>query len=117
MPELPEVETIRRQLAPELEGQRIDELEVLDARWCEPPEPAALEDAVRGRRIERVARRGKYLVLELEDDVYLAMHLRMTGNLLLSHDDEVPPHTRARFELEGGKRMLFVDVRRFGTGV
>ena len=116
MPELPEVETIRRQLAPHLEGQTLERLEVLDARWCEPAEPAALEDAVRGRRIERVARRGKYLVLELEDDVHLAMHLRMTGNLLLSHENE-RPHLRARFLLRGGKRLLFVDVRRFGTGV
>jgi formamidopyrimidine-DNA glycosylase len=116
MPELPEVETIRRQLAPELEGRRIEQLDVLDGRWCEPAEPSALEDAVRGRRIERVARRGKYLVLELEDEVYVVMHLRMTGNLFLSHDDE-RPHLRARFLLEGGKRLFFVDVRRFGTGV
>jgi formamidopyrimidine-DNA glycosylase len=116
MPELPEVETIRRQLAPYLEGRTLERLEILDTRWCEPAEPAALEDAVRGRRIERVARRGKYLVLELEDDVHLAMHLRMTGNLLLAHDDE-RPHLRARFVLEGDKRLLFVDVRRFGTGV
>jgi formamidopyrimidine-DNA glycosylase len=116
MPELPEVETIRRQLAPYLEGRRLEQLEVIDARWCEPAEPSALEDAVRGRRIERVSRRGKYLVLELEDDVHVAMHLRMTGNLLLIQDDE-RPHLRARFSLQGGKRLLFVDVRRFGTGV
>ena len=57
MPELPEVETIRRQIAPHIEGRRIEQLDVLDARWCEPAEPSALEDAVRGRRIERVARR------------------------------------------------------------
>jgi formamidopyrimidine-DNA glycosylase len=116
MPELPEIETIRRQLAPYLEGRRLDRLEILDPRWCEPAEPAALEDAVRGRRIEHVRRRGKYLLLELEDDIHLAMHLRMTGNLLLAHDDE-RPHLRARLVLEGGKRLLFVDVRRFGTGV
>jgi formamidopyrimidine-DNA glycosylase len=116
VPELPEVETIRRQLAPHLEGRRLERLEVIDARWCEPAEPSALEDAVSGRRIERVTRRGKYLLLELEDDVHVAMHLRMTGNLLLVHDDE-RPHLRARFRLEGGKRLLFVDVRRFGTGV
>jgi formamidopyrimidine-DNA glycosylase len=116
VPELPEVETIRRQLAPHLEGRRMERLEVLDARWCEPAEPSALEDAVRGRRIERVSRRGKYLVLELEGDVHVAMHLRMTGNLLLAHDDE-HPRVRARFRLESGKRLLFVDVRRFGTGV
>src|SRR5215208_8309935 len=116
MPELPEVETIRRQLAPALEGRRLERLKVLDPRWCEPAEPAALEDAVRGRRIERIGRRGKYLVLELEDDVHVAMHLRMTGNLLLAHEDD-HPHLRARFLLEGGKRLLFCDVRRFGTGV
>src|SRR5919197_4762327 len=116
MPELPEVETIRRQLAPALEGRRLEELEVLDPRWCEPAEPAALEDAVRGRRIERVSRRGKYLVLELACDVHLAMHLRMTGTLLLVHEDE-RPHLRARMVLEGGKRLRFADVRRFGTGV
>jgi formamidopyrimidine-DNA glycosylase len=120
MPELPEVETIRRQLAPYLERRRLERLEVLDARWCEPAEPAALEDAVRGRRIERVSRRGKYLILELEDDVYLVMHLRMTGNLrLVAAADDLPgrPHLRVRFELDSGERLLFVDVRRFGTGV
>ena len=69
MPELPEVETIRRQLAPYLEGRRLERLAVLDPRWCDPAEPAALEDAARGRRIERLDRRGKYLVLELEDEV------------------------------------------------
>jgi formamidopyrimidine-DNA glycosylase len=120
MPELPEVETIRRQLAPYLEGRRLERMEVLDARWCEPADPAALEDAVRGRSIERVGRRGKYLILELEDDVYVVMHLRMTGNLLLvkpADDAADRPHLRVRFELDSGERLLFVDVRRFGTGV
>jgi formamidopyrimidine-DNA glycosylase len=117
VPELPEVETIRRQLAPHLEGRRLEALEVLDPRWCEPAEPGALEDAVRGRRIERVWRRGKYLVLELEGDVHLVMHLRMTGNLLLASDGVQRPHLRARLALDSGESVLFVDVRRFGTGV
>jgi formamidopyrimidine-DNA glycosylase len=117
VPELPEVETIRRQLAPHLEGRRLEALEVLDPRWCEPAEPGALEDAVRGRRIERVWRRGKYLVLELEGDVHLVMHLRMTGNLLLAGDGAERPHLRARLALDSGESVLFVDVRRFGTGV
>src|SRR5215213_5769699 len=94
MPELPEVETIRRQLAPVLEGRRLERLEVLDPRWCEPAEPAALEDAV-----------------------HLVMHLRMTGNLLLARDGEGRPHLRARLSLDSGERVLFADVRRFGTGV
>jgi formamidopyrimidine-DNA glycosylase len=119
MPELPEVETIRRQLAPALEGRTLERLEVLDARWCAPAPPEALEDAVRGRTIERLGRRGKYLILSLEDDVHLAMHLRMTGNLFLAGaGDPDPPHLRVRFRVGPGapERLLFVDVRRFGTG-
>ena len=61
----------------------LEDVEVLDARWCEPAAPAEVEDALRGRRIERVGRRGKYLVLALDEYVHLVMHLRMTGNLLL----------------------------------
>jgi formamidopyrimidine-DNA glycosylase len=120
MPELPEVETIRRHLAPGVEGRVLEELEALDARWCEPAPPAEVSDAVRGRRIERLSRRGKYLVWELEDEVYVVMHLRMTGNLLVvpAEDDvEARPHLRARIVLDSGDHVLFVDVRRFGTGV
>ena len=114
MPELPEVETIRRQLAPALEGRRLERLEVLDPRWSEPAPPAEVEDALRGRVIERLSRRGKYLVFEFEDDVYLVMHLRMTGNLLLGREGS---HVRVRFGLDSGEELLFADVRRFGTGV
>ncbi len=120
MPELPEVETIRRQLAPAIEGDVLAELEVLDARWCEPAAPAEVADAVRGRRIERLARRGKYLSLELEDEVYLVMHLRMTGNLLIAAAAEAGsqrPYLRARLRLGSGAELLFCDPRRFGTGV
>jgi formamidopyrimidine-DNA glycosylase len=120
MPELPEVETIRRQLAPAVDGLVLERLEVLDARWCEPAAPEEVRAAASGRRIERLSRRGKYLVWELEDDVYLVMHLRMTGNLLVvpaAGDPEGRPHLRARLVLDSGEHVLFVDVRRFGTGV
>jgi formamidopyrimidine-DNA glycosylase len=120
MPELPEVETIRRQLAPAVEGRVLERLEVLDARWCEPAATAEVGAAASGRRIERLSRRGKYLVWELEDEVYLVMHLRMTGNLLIvpaAGDVEGRPHLRARLLLDSGEHVLFVDVRRFGTGV
>jgi formamidopyrimidine-DNA glycosylase len=114
VPELPEVETIRRQLAPALEGRRLERIRVLDPRWCEPAPPEAIADALDGRLIQRLGRRGKYLVISFEDDVHLVMHLRMTGNLLLT--DEEPKHTRVRMELDDGQKLLFVDVRRFGTG-
>jgi formamidopyrimidine-DNA glycosylase len=118
MPELPEVETIRRQLAPAIEGRRIERIDVRDPRWCAPAPPEAIEDVLNGRRIERLGRRGKYLIVSLEDDVHLVMHLRMTGNLLLvpaTDDDPQRPHVRVRFEL-GDENLVFVDVRRFGTG-
>jgi formamidopyrimidine-DNA glycosylase len=124
LPELPEVETIRRQLAPALVGRRIVDATVLDPRWSEPAPPEAIADALGGRRVERLWRRGKYLVMSTEDDIHLAMHLRMTGNLLLvppEEDDPGRPHLRVRFELgrtpeRPAERLLFVDVRRFGTG-
>jgi len=119
LPELPEVETIRRQLAPALEGKVLERLEVLDPRWCEPAPPEELAAAAEGRTIEAVTRRGKYLTLALSDEVHLVMHLRMTGNLLLVRPEEDDPgrrHLRVRFAVTG-ERLLFVDVRRFGTGV
>ena len=79
MPELPEVETIRRQLAPLVEGRTLRSLEISDPRWCEPLPPAALVDALVGRRVEHLGRRGKYLLWEAQEDVTLLMHLRMTG--------------------------------------
>ena len=118
MPELPEVETLRRQLAPALEGRSIVSAEVLDPRWCEPAPPEEVAAAVAGRRIERVLRRGKYLDWELAEDVHVVMHLRMTGNLLYrSHPAGDVPYTRVRFVLDDGAEVLFCDVRRFGTGV
>jgi formamidopyrimidine-DNA glycosylase len=115
MPELPEVETIRRQLAPHLEGRTIVEVEILDPRWTRPTPPELVEAALRGARVERLSRRGKYLIWSLDHDRHLLMHLRMTGALLFDPDPE-PPHTRVRFALDGGDRLVYVDPRRFGTG-
>jgi len=114
MPELPEVETIRRQLEPAVVGARIRDLDVRDARWCAPIAPAELRDIVGGRRVRALHRRGKYLDWALEGEVHLLMHLRMTGTLLLD-PAEVPDHTRVVISL-GGHHLLFVDPRRFGTG-
>lgn len=119
MPELPEVETIRRQLAPHLEGRRVERVEVLDARWSEPAAPAELADAVEGREVLSVGRRGKYFDVELDGEVHLVMHLRMTGNLLLipSGGRLEQPYVRVRFALDDGSAVLFADPRRFGTGL
>jgi formamidopyrimidine-DNA glycosylase len=143
MPELPEVETVRRQLAPLVEGRRLREIEILDARWSRPLQPRELADALRGRRVQRLARRGKYLVWQFDEEVHLVQHLRMTGAVLCEPRPE-PAHVRVRIELgprsavsaraaaargapEGSgvsqaqaaarrQRLVIVDPRRFGTG-
>jgi len=131
MPELPEVETVARQLEPEIEGHRIERLEVLDPRWSRPVAPEELGEAVGGATIEGLGRRGKYLLLALDGGRTLVMHLRMTGNLVLVEGEDVldpaegrllymgertteARHLRARFVLDDGRELWFTDPRRFG---
>src|SRR6204780_5235747 len=120
MPELPEVETIRRQLAPLVEGRRLRSIETLEPRWSRPLAPYELEQALTSRRIERLGRRGKYLLWSFEGDVHLAQHLRMTGAVLADPDPE-QAHVGVRIELSvtrpaRPRRLAIVDPRRFGTG-
>ena len=115
MPELPEVETIRRQLAPHVEGRTIVRAQILDPRWTRPDPPAPVARALRGAVVERLSRAGKYLVWELSGERYLLAHLRMTGAFLFDPPTD-PAHTRVRMELDGGHRLLYDDPRRFGTG-
>ena len=120
MPELPEVETIRRQLEPAVGGRTIVDVEVFDERWTRPDPPSSVEEPVAGRRILAVERRGKYLILRLDGGWALIMHLRMTGNLVLRAPDdpaEQPRFLRARLELDDGSELLFTDARRFGHAV
>jgi formamidopyrimidine-DNA glycosylase len=115
MPELPEVETIRRHLAPHVEGRVLERLAVHDERWSQPLAGGELAAAVDGRRVEALERQGKYLIFALEDDVHLLVHLRMTGTLLLD-PAEPPRHGRVTFSFSGGRSLVFDDPRRFGTG-
>src|SRR5436190_12002499 len=115
MPELPEVETIKRQLAPLVEGRRLVAAEIRDERWADPLAPSELAAALEGRRIEALRRRGKYLLWNLEDDVFLAQHLRMTGSVLWDPPGE-PAHTRVLLHLRPRARVVMTDPRRFGTG-
>ncbi len=115
MPELPEVETIRRQLAPLVEGRTLERVKILDERWCRPLAPGEMTDALEGRRVEKLGRRGKYLLWSLSDEVYLAQHLRMTGTVLCD-PDPAQTHVRVRIELDDGTGLAIVDPRRFGTG-
>jgi formamidopyrimidine-DNA glycosylase len=116
MPELPEVETVARQLAPAVRGRRLCRIVLHDARL----DGEALSRAA-GARIRAVRRAGKQVVFDLASatrrapDRHLVVHLRMTGRLLLAGRWDGPPaHLRAELVLDRG-RVLFVDPRRFGT--
>jgi formamidopyrimidine-DNA glycosylase len=116
MPELPEVETVRRRLEPVLVGRRFDRVEILDPRLTRPEDPVEVAAELTGERVEAVDRRGKYVVVRFESGRALLVHLRMTGTLL--HVDEVPekdPHRRAVVRLDDGSEVIYRDVRRFGT--
>src|SRR5262249_30690052 len=114
-PELPEVETIRRQLAPHLEGRTVEDVEILDWRWTRPDPPEPVEHELRGAYVERLDRHGKYLDWCLHGGRHLLVHLRMTGALLYARGGE-PRHERVRSTLDGGDRLSYIDPRRFGTG-
>lgn len=111
MPELPEVETIRGQLAPRLEGQKLASVEIFDLRLTRPYDPREVVAELEGERVAAVERRGKYLVVRLENGAALLIHLRMTG----AFGFERTSHERAVANLEDGSRLVYRDVRRFGT--
>ena len=117
MPELPEVETVRRRLAPVLEGRRLEHVEISDERLTRPFAAAEVAQALEGEVVREVGRRGKYLVVRFDSGRALLIHLRMTGSLrhaprgTLADD----PHRRAVATLDDGSDVAYRDVRRFGT--
>lgn len=116
MPELPEVETIRRRLEPLLSGKKIVRVEINDPRLTRPVPANELAAGLSGERIEVLDRRGKYLLVRLESGLTLVIHLRMTGSLRHRRaGSEQVAHERARLELDDGSELAYRDVRRFGT--
>jgi formamidopyrimidine-DNA glycosylase len=117
MPELPEVETIRRDLEPRLRGRTITAVRVApDAvPLIDGASPAAFTRRLKGRRIEALSRRGKYLILHLSGGLHLVVHLRMTGALL--HRDAAAPadrYLRAVLSFDDGTELRFADLRKLG---
>lgn len=110
MPELPEVESVRRQLTPALSGRRITEV------WADAHPAQRFHDvhAATGHRIEQVDRRGKYLIARLDRDREMVWHLGMTGSFRIDATDLPDEHDRARFWLDDGSILSFRDPRRFG---
>jgi formamidopyrimidine-DNA glycosylase len=111
MPELPEVETVRSQLAPLLEGRVLERVRILDQRLTRPVDPREVELELTGERVALVDRRGKYLLVRFESGLALVVHLRMTGSFGFGPAS----HERARVDLDDGRRLVYRDVRRFGT--
>lgn len=123
MPELPEVETVRRGLVPVMEGQTIARAQVNrpDLRW---PLPAGLAAALSGATVLRLRRRSKYILADLSTGQTLILHLGMSGRVLVSgamvgdfhHDHPAPArHDHVVFHMASGARVIFNDARRFGA--
>ena len=116
MPELPEVETIRRQLCTAgVKGRLIEAVSIEWPRTVEPLSPSQFEAQVTGQTIDRLSRHGKWLIFELSGEDNLLVHLRMTGGFYLSHGAlKKGPHDRAILQLSGGLNLHFRDPRKFG---
>lgn len=115
MPELPEVETVRRTLRTVLLGRRIDRVHVYDRRLRYPVQVQTLRRRVQGQRIRDIHRRAKYLLLELEDGHHVLVHLGMSGRLVVTPKDAPRlPHVHVVFSLENDHELRFRDPRRFG---
>ncbi len=115
MPELPEVETIKRVLSPQLVGQKIVDIRILDAKAIAYPEVTAFCRGIAGQSIRALNRRGKFLIMGLQKDSRLILHLRMTGQLIVAPPDfPSHAHTRLVLTLQNGCELRFLDQRRFG---
>jgi len=116
MPELPEVEHVVRALRRTVVGSRIVAAEVTLPKLISPSKASAFNRKIKNSVISGISRRGKYILIELDSDRLLMVHLRMTGKfLVLSPDDELPRHTHAVFYLDDERRLVFRDQRQFGV--
>jgi formamidopyrimidine-DNA glycosylase len=113
MPELPEVETIVRELQPFLQGKQIQAIDIL---WPNSVagEPAELSEKLINQKITQVFRRGKYICVNLDSCDTLTIHLRMTGKFLFSCSREIHRHCRIKLHFTDQTCLYFIDMRKFG---
>lgn len=116
MPELPEVETTRRHIAPVLEGARISAVELGRDRMARRNmRPQDIPERLLGRRVGRVGRRGKFLLIEVEGDLTWVIHLGMSGRMrITSPSDPLDPHTQLVVTTDRGDQVRLIDPRTFG---
>jgi formamidopyrimidine-DNA glycosylase len=116
MPELPEVETIRRSLETKILGCIIRKVAVLNRKTIKTPPPDLFAARLEGEEITGFQRRGKYLIMEIGCSMVLVVHLRMTGRLIVKDSGfPINRYTRLIFYLNEGKELHFQDIRKFGT--
>ena len=113
MPELPEVETIKNDLLPHLKGRKFTGVIIHDTRPLQGITTDEFCHRLIGRKVLGVKRRGKYIMIKLDGEEYLIIHLRMTGSLLWDPVGDVP-FARMEFFMDNGGRLVFTDTRRFG---
>lgn len=115
MPELPEVEHIVRALRRAVTGRRIVAVELKQRKLAPGVSPATFNRKLSGTRVKGLSRRGKYILIELDSELVLLVHLRMTGKFVcLATEDSLPPYAHVIFYLDDDRRLVFCDLRKFG---
>ena len=116
MPELPEVETIKKELLPHVVGRRVTGVTLFWEGIVHQPSVEEFYSRLIGQRLTGLARRGKYFIFSLTSGEVLIIHLRMTGSLLIGQDSSEPPkYTRAIIHLDKDINIFFRDPRKFGV--
>jgi formamidopyrimidine-DNA glycosylase len=114
MPELPEVETIKNELLPHVKGRRITDVEIRRDSTVRGMTPAEFKSCLIGRRIEDLERHGKYLIFDLDNGEFLAMHMKLSGSLWAKASEvEVPDYVKAVLTLDNGEKIFLRDPRAF----
>lgn len=118
MPELPEVETVRRAVEIGLDGLKVDRVRGRSVMMRRPLDPPHIATRLEGRGFTTARRRGKFLLLDFDTPGTLMIHLGMSGRLMLcGATDPTPDHTHLVMKLSNGRELRFVDPRRFGLAV
>ena len=115
MPELPEVETIKRSLESRITGLTLNEVILINPQIVRSPSAGDFSGGLSGQKVKSIGRRGKYLLIHLSGELILAIHLRMTGRLVYTGGGTPPAkHTHAILRLSNGSELHYTDVRKFG---
>lgn len=115
MPELPEVETVKRVVEPQIKGKRILHIKIENPQVIEYPDSDKFVEMIEGSTVTGMFRRGKFLGIDLEDKNRIVLHFRMTGSLIVAPKGyPIEKHTHVIMELDDGNEIRYIDPRRFG---